>query len=1634
MRYERSVTIYADAPIIKRFQANETSISIAQGKISALISESEWIELQNSSKTMYSQLASAVLELDALTLNFSDMTAKYNGLSDQFTDLDSKVAEYKIGIDGISSNLTSVQQSLQNNYSTTIETNAAIKASIDELSSLISKDYVTNSEFGSLTIGSVNMLRNSDFAQQSRYWTAQGITVQYGSDTTVGTYARISSTAAGSTDHRLYQTTESFSHESNVEYTLSFWAKASVNTDIKAGHINQLSTFGIGTDWKRYNATYKVGSTGSFTVYPISSNVTLYITKIKIEKGSKLTDWTPAPADINELIGIEGDSAVSESNKYTNNKLTAYSTTSQVNSAINQKADEITTSVSATYATKASVTDVKEEAINSANSNTANLLKSYSTTAQMNSAISQKANEITTSVSETYATKTSVTTAKNEAITAAQGYADDAEEAANSHTDNLLKSYSTTTQMNSAISQKADEITATVAKTYMTQADFNNMKLGGRNLIRNSTGLLGTLNWENRFLDYSLLTKDGDALLRKSGQLLIFKRNISGSAATISAVTNNSYPTQQHSAFSLGNTTTGEKYVYSARFSLKASTTYTMSGYVYVSAGAKGIDILVLGDYSITDLNSQYVTYDKAYSILTYTTTGQWYYFTKTFTTDASTKSGIVRVDHNGVSSSGSTAKILFGNLKLEESNGKTTDWTPAPEDNADNAAAYTDAKLQNYSTTQQVNSMISQKADEITLSVSENYATKASVTTAEQNAVNAANANTRDLLTNYSTTTQMNSAINQKADEISTSVSTTYATKTSVTTAQNNAINTAKNYTDSANADTLETAQNYTDTAKTDTLKTAQDYANTAKSDAMKAAQGYADNAEAAANANTANLLKSYSTTTQMNSAINQKADEISTSVSETYLTQATFNEMKLGTRNLIRNSTGLLGVQGWTNNFKDYTLVTKQNKTLLRKGGQALLFKKNTASSLATLAATGNAGYPTFQQTALQLSNSTTGEKYIYSSRFALKPSTTYTMSGYVYVSSGAKGVDVFVLASNSITDLSSQYVTYDNAYSILTCTTTNQWYYFKKTFTTGASVKSGIVRIDHNGVNTAGTFAPIRYGNLKLEESNDKVTDWTPAPEDDTDYTDGKLKAYSTTVEMQSAINQKANEISMTVSQTYTTVKEFDDYKNTADVQYTTISSKYTQLADKFTWVVSGGTSSSNFTITSRLAELVANDINLHGRVTFSGLDSSAQGKINTAQSTANSAQSTANSIQNTINSNKSKWDNAASWTSSNGSNMTNLRNMVLKWTDNAVSTTTQINGGWIKTNTITADKIAANAIVSSKIAAGAITADKINVSSLESISARIGGWTISGNNLMDDKTNFMVRIAAPTEYGGDGNGNADVLVVKDKTNGTFPLVISSNGQVLATRCKFEGGTIGGWKITGTEIYCDAGSNSCGIAKYGTSLAFWAGATYANRNGAKFRVAHNGETIIDEYLHYSPSGWSTPDGIVNFSVGGWQIKKGSWDGYPTAIYWDTEGTQKNGIATDGPWVIWGGWNGGPSVNTDNYKFVVTAEGVCKAMSWVTGSRLEWKENIEQYNHSALAEVMKSDVYYYDLKNASKTWKQNRHIGFVIGDGYSVSEEILNGDKGAIDMYSALAIAYKAIQEQQQEIEMLKNKLQQS
>lgn len=146
MIFEQPVNIYSQDYVLKRFQSNETAVQVVRGKLSALISESELIELQNSKATMYSKLASAVLDINSLQLQFSDISSKYDTVTGQYSSLDAKVADYKAGLDGFSVNLTNLSARINSDYSTTTAMNAAIKASVDGLSSTISKTYATGAD------------------------------------------------------------------------------------------------------------------------------------------------------------------------------------------------------------------------------------------------------------------------------------------------------------------------------------------------------------------------------------------------------------------------------------------------------------------------------------------------------------------------------------------------------------------------------------------------------------------------------------------------------------------------------------------------------------------------------------------------------------------------------------------------------------------------------------------------------------------------------------------------------------------------------------------------------------------------------------------------------------------------------------------------------------------------------------------------------------------------------------------------------------------------------------------------------------------------------------------------------------------------------------------------------------------------------------------------------------------------------------------------------------------------------------------------------------------------------------------------------------------------------------------------
>ena len=177
MRFQKEVNIFAPDAILKRFQANETNFSVVKGKIEALISESEILELQNSKVTMYSKLADVKLTVDGLEQTYTDITSKYDAVSGKYTDLDAKVAEYKSGVDGMSQNLSQVQTNLRDNYSTTATMNATIQAKIDGLSSTISQTYATGSDVQQkLASADATAKGYADAAKQAAIDTAQAST------------------------------------------------------------------------------------------------------------------------------------------------------------------------------------------------------------------------------------------------------------------------------------------------------------------------------------------------------------------------------------------------------------------------------------------------------------------------------------------------------------------------------------------------------------------------------------------------------------------------------------------------------------------------------------------------------------------------------------------------------------------------------------------------------------------------------------------------------------------------------------------------------------------------------------------------------------------------------------------------------------------------------------------------------------------------------------------------------------------------------------------------------------------------------------------------------------------------------------------------------------------------------------------------------------------------------------------------------------------------------------------------------------------------------------------------------------------------------------------------------------------
>ena len=292
---------------------------------------------------------------------------------------------------------------------------------------------------------------------------------------------------------------------------------------------------------------------------------------------------------------------------------------------------------------------------------------------------------------------------------------------------------------------------------------------------------------------------------------------------------------------------------------------------------------------------------------------------------------------------------------------------------------------------------------------------------------------------------------------------------------------------------------------------------------------------------------------------------------------------------------------------------------------------------------------------------------------------------------------------------------------------------------------------------------------YG-AKLESGN-KVTDWTAAPEDiQNQFTiiTNTISGVSSKVDnveksivnkvWQTDITSKINEYNNT------TVKEIVDrvtktetdingvtttvstMKTNYDGQITSLETKQIQTDSKLGWLISSGTSSSNFTLTDRTADLVSKYINLHGLVTFKGLSSDVNGKF-------------------------TKYDGWGGTTDS-----------------------TKINGAMIETGSIKAEQIAANAITAIKIAANAVTADKISAYGLSVLHKTTGEKTLeidaSGNVNLNVNSLQIASKDVPTKTEVTQSikdlqiGGRNLLLNSNFLNGTFGWTAEDNCKIAAS----------------------------------------------------------------------------------------------------------------------------------------------------------------------------------------------------------------------------------------------------------
>lgn len=478
-------------------------------------------------------------------------------------------------------------------------------------------------------------------------------------------------------------------------------------------------------------------------------------------------------------------------------------------------------------------------------------------------------------------------------------------------------------------------------------------------------------------------------------------------------------------------------------------------------------------------------------------------------------------------------------------------------------------------------------------------------------------------------------------------------------------------------------------------------------------------------------------------------------------------------------------------------------------------------------------------------------------------------------------------------------------------------------------------------------------------------------------------------------------------------------------------TNVSSQYTQLADKFNWIVKSGTSSSDFTITDRMISLTSSALNIDALTTFK------------------------NSAEN--------------------------------------GTSTVINGGAIKSETITTDKLSANVITTSKLATDAIKSINYSYSSgnfssagtfldlstglvrsknfaidssgnvylkgnIQANAGYIGGtsgWAITTNTITGNANSKIISgILESSNYVENSSGvqmNLNTGIIKGNIEATT-LAVKDALQIYVgnTKRNVMTGYVGSgffYTILGCDLTIgDASrvnpsiilnkSSSSDMITINTSLLDICANTTIIGDLSVQNCLYTTDLRVSGYFSSSYLELCSTYPYIDFHYGNSSadftsriiaVGDGILDIYQIGQWGNIRIDSTSGQ-------IYPHTNGGYSLGSGANRFYMlrVTNGVDNS------SIVDIKTQINPFT-SALEEIDKTDVFNYKLKDSIKhNGDDIVHTGFVIGEGYNCSDYLISESREGIDLYSAIGVTfggvkelYEIVKKQQKIIEELKERL---